>query len=423
MNPGEFPEGGELDSLHLSFIEKKYEYDGFHQSEIESPNLDPLSPLHEQTDESPVKDNLEDCKATTEFIMKQGDVTAIEQKAIYSSPNHPNHDSAQDYLVESNLPLPFIPGDLQKGSLHFDNEDPTNVDNVKDIGNSSNPNPNLSNENRRSSIELRLQKAVESVKSSKITSVKSLQSNVTNNIPSPMISVYDMDIESMSHHRDLLPLLPMETNLIYGQSQDASILLNDMNAEETKPLNSTIFSDAPSKESTGTPASASSWLSKSSSILEEPKYQLVFPNRDTPAELANNKRNADFHELFPSLDQKDRLVDGLFFVRFHFLDFTCAWLTDMLMHGRVYITQNNVCFYAKVIWTYMCIIPISDIISVEKKALGRVFDNALEIRTRDKNVSMIFFNFISSITSLLFYLETKHMILSLKLLMDTRIAQ
>ena len=68
------------------------------------------------------------------------------------------------------------------------------------------------------------------------------------------------------------------------------------------------------------------------------------------------------------------------------LDFTCAWLTDMLMHGRMYITQNNVCFYTKVIWTYQCVIPIADIISIEKKVVGRLFDNALEIKTKDKDV-------------------------------------
>jgi hypothetical protein len=58
----------------------------------------------------------------------------------------------------------------------------------------------------------------------------------------------------------------------------------------------------------------------------------------------------------------------------------------MLMHGRMYITQNNVCFYTKVIWTYQCVIPIADIISIEKKVVGRLFDNALEIKTKDKDV-------------------------------------
>lgn len=56
------------------------------------------------------------------------------------------------------------------------------------------------------------------------------------------------------------------------------------------------------------------------------------------------------------------------------------------MHGRMYITQNNVCFYTKVIWTYQCVIPIADIISIEKKVVGRLFDNALEIKTNDKDV-------------------------------------
>jgi hypothetical protein len=39
-----------------------------------------------------------------------------------------------------------------------------------------------------------------------------------------------------------------------------------------------------------------------------------------------------------------------------------------------------------VIWTYQCVIPIADIISIEKKVVGRLFDNALEIKTKEKDV-------------------------------------
>ncbi len=62
----------------------------------------------------------------------------------------------------------------------------------------------------------------------------------------------------------------------------------------------------------------------------------------------------------------------------------------MLLHGRMYVTQSNIYFYTKVIWTYTATIPLADVISVEKKVAAGVFDNCMEITTTSKKVGLYF---------------------------------
>ncbi|KAI8906377.1 hypothetical protein EDD86DRAFT_219758 [Gorgonomyces haynaldii] len=89
--------------------------------------------------------------------------------------------------------------------------------------------------------------------------------------------------------------------------------------------------------------------------------------------MASDKRNEDFHDLFPEVDKEDPLVD----------DYTCAWLKDILVHGRLYITKSRLCFHSKIIWTYKVIIPFDDILVVEKKTVAGFFQNAIEIQCQD----------------------------------------
>lgn len=91
-------------------------------------------------------------------------------------------------------------------------------------------------------------------------------------------------------------------------------------------------------------------------------------------DVASAQRNIDFHLLFPSLSAEERLIE----------DYTCAWLNDVLLHGRMYITEAHLAFYTKVIWTYTAIIPLNSITAITKKVVGGIFDNALEIETSDK---------------------------------------
>jgi hypothetical protein len=68
-------------------------------------------------------------------------------------------------------------------------------------------------------------------------------------------------------------------------------------------------------------------------------------------------------------------------------DFPCAWAKKLLIQGRLYVTENNLCFYSKIMtWTCRQIIPFERIVGVEKKAVCGLFQNAIEISTQDQKV-------------------------------------
>jgi hypothetical protein len=75
--------------------------------------------------------------------------------------------------------------------------------------------------------------------------------------------------------------------------------------------------------------------------------------------IASLKRDRDAHILFEEIDKSEQLIE----------DFTCAWLRDILIHGRIYIFENHLAFHSKIIWTFKIVIPYKIIISIEKKSV------------------------------------------------------
>lgn len=83
-----------------------------------------------------------------------------------------------------------------------------------------------------------------------------------------------------------------------------------------------------------------------------------------PRLLANDKRNNDFHTLFRSVPDGERLIDGKKFLVFFFfffvnflnffififitIDYGCALQKEILLQGRVYISEHHLCFNANI---------------------------------------------------------------------------
>ncbi|KAI9444535.1 hypothetical protein H4582DRAFT_2052826 [Lactarius indigo] len=89
--------------------------------------------------------------------------------------------------------------------------------------------------------------------------------------------------------------------------------------------------------------------------------------------VASNKRNADFHELFGTIPEGDYLIE----------DYGCALQREILVQGRIYISENHICFHANIFgWVTDLIVPIYDIVSLEKKMTAFVIPNAIQITTR-----------------------------------------
>ncbi|KAG9313871.1 hypothetical protein JVU11DRAFT_4639 [Chiua virens] len=104
--------------------------------------------------------------------------------------------------------------------------------------------------------------------------------------------------------------------------------------------------------------------------------------------VASNKRNADFHELFPNIPEGDYLIE----------DYGCALQREILIQGRLYISENHICFHANIFgWITDLSIPIYEITGLEKKMTAFVIPNALQITTRQAKYT--FASFLSRDTT------------------------
>ncbi|TFK42088.1 hypothetical protein BDQ12DRAFT_625018 [Crucibulum laeve] len=104
--------------------------------------------------------------------------------------------------------------------------------------------------------------------------------------------------------------------------------------------------------------------------------------------VASNKRNADFHELFPTIPEGDYLIE----------DYGCALQREILIQGRLYISENHICFHANIFgWITDLSIPIYEITTLEKKMTAFVIPNAIGITTRQAKYT--FASFLSRDTT------------------------
>ncbi|KAI7887724.1 GRAM domain-containing protein [Mucor mucedo] len=100
--------------------------------------------------------------------------------------------------------------------------------------------------------------------------------------------------------------------------------------------------------------------------------------------LANTKRNQDFHALFRSVPEDDCLIE----------DFGCALQKEILLQGRIYVSENYLCFNANIFgWVTNLVIAFADIIDIEKKSTAYFIPNAIQVST--DNAKHFFASFLS----------------------------
>ncbi|GAC99187.1 hypothetical protein PHSY_006787 [Pseudozyma hubeiensis SY62] len=88
--------------------------------------------------------------------------------------------------------------------------------------------------------------------------------------------------------------------------------------------------------------------------------------------VASSKRNHEFHQLFPQVPEDDYLIE----------DYGCAVVREILIQGRLYISENHLCFKANIFgWVTNVVLPFSEIISIEKRMTAFVIPNAIQIAT------------------------------------------
>lgn len=102
--------------------------------------------------------------------------------------------------------------------------------------------------------------------------------------------------------------------------------------------------------------------------------------------FANSKKNSEFHSLFKGSDVsgEERLI----------ADHNCALSRDILLQGKMYISERHICFYSNILgWVSTIVIPFKEIVQIEKKTTAGIFPNGIVIDTL--HTKYVFASFMS----------------------------
>ncbi|KAK9450859.1 uncharacterized protein V1518DRAFT_431545 [Limtongia smithiae] len=94
--------------------------------------------------------------------------------------------------------------------------------------------------------------------------------------------------------------------------------------------------------------------------------------RITGYAVASPKRNREFHQLFRSVPEEDSLIE----------DYGCALSREILLQGRLYISEQHICFNSNILgWVTNLVISFDEVMSLEKRTTAGLFQNAIMVQT------------------------------------------
>ncbi|KAL9544236.1 hypothetical protein MBANPS3_007723 [Mucor bainieri] len=106
--------------------------------------------------------------------------------------------------------------------------------------------------------------------------------------------------------------------------------------------------------------------------IKEAKSECVDEHPSVAVAYADEKRNYEFHMLFRSVPEEDKLIE----------EYNCAMYKDILVQGKLYISQEHLCFNAKFFgWATNLVLAYKDIKSIEKRNMALIVPNGIQITT------------------------------------------
>ncbi|KAK9768438.1 hypothetical protein K7432_000917 [Basidiobolus ranarum] len=88
--------------------------------------------------------------------------------------------------------------------------------------------------------------------------------------------------------------------------------------------------------------------------------------------ITAKKKNSDFHNLFKDVPISEILIQ----------DYSCAIQKDILIHGRMYVTENYICFYASIFgFVSSIVVEFKDVVAIERRNMAFFVPNAILIST------------------------------------------
>ncbi|XP_044847167.1 protein Aster-A isoform X1 [Mauremys mutica] len=84
------------------------------------------------------------------------------------------------------------------------------------------------------------------------------------------------------------------------------------------------------------------------------------------------QRNEDFRRIFKGLPESERLL----------VDYSCALQRDILLQGRLYLSENWLCFYSNIFrWETAISVPLREVKCLKKEKMARLIPNAIQVCT------------------------------------------
>uniref|UniRef100_A0A4W6DKG9 GRAM domain-containing protein n=1 Tax=Lates calcarifer TaxID=8187 RepID=A0A4W6DKG9_LATCA len=87
----------------------------------------------------------------------------------------------------------------------------------------------------------------------------------------------------------------------------------------------------------------------------------------------------EFKKLFKELPESERLI----------VDYPCALQRDILLQGRLYLSENWLCFYSNVFRGTKISLTLKDIMNVSREKTARLIPNAIQISLSTEKVNCV----------------------------------
>uniref|UniRef100_A0A667X8X6 GRAM domain-containing protein n=1 Tax=Myripristis murdjan TaxID=586833 RepID=A0A667X8X6_9TELE len=105
--------------------------------------------------------------------------------------------------------------------------------------------------------------------------------------------------------------------------------------------------------------------------------QIFWINSPQAPPTTYKQRFEEFKRLFKEIPESERLI----------MDYPCALQRDILLQGRLYLSENWLCFYSNVFWGTKIILNLKYITTMSREKTARLIPNAIQISTSTEKVS------------------------------------
>ncbi|XP_037827402.1 protein Aster-A-like [Lucilia sericata] len=289
----------------------------------------------------------------------------------------------EDVVIEEQQDRVDVKLDLSAISNNFQNYNRHNIselslngpDNQSNKSNNSKPNSRRSSAEKKyhriSMIELSPVHNEECKRSNlhRFSSMQSLKHSPTSLTPLPSLNTSG-SLRSISPSRRSASSSNSSSTAKHEQSTTAAAAAAAAAANATTSNGSTVTMTTSTTTSTATPASATTATTP--------------PEKEKKRKEISSSRVKKFHRHFAQVSKDEKLINY----------FSCALVSDILLQGHLYITDQHFAFYSNVFgYVTKVVIPTSSVTKISKEKTAKIIPNAVGVATADER--HVFGSFIS----------------------------